>query len=137
MNKSSRNHNGFSLIELMVGLVILSILMGFAIPEVVKQIEASKKETREDNQRKLNKAIQDFFWDQGRYPYSLKELTTFKHPYFEEVPKDAVTGKSDWKVICKTHKIKGQPWMEQGAFPPEGMFFPQSGTEGIYMVKHR
>lgn len=131
------NARGFTLIELMVALVILSILIGFAIPEVVQQIEASKKETRKENMDKINKALQDFFWDQGRYPYKLDELVTTTHPYFEEMPIDAVTGKPDWKVICKTHKIQGKAWMEQSAFPNTGIFFSASGTEGIYMIKHR
>ncbi len=66
---------GFTLIELMVALVILSILMGFAIPEVINQINSSKYETQKSNLKEIKKAIDQYYADRGRYPKDLKNLT--------------------------------------------------------------
>jgi general secretion pathway protein G len=89
---------GFSLVELMISLVILSILMGFAIPEVIKSINEAKQETRENNRKEIRKAIDRFYGDRGRYPRSLDELTNVTHPYFQDLPKDPYTEDAKWEI---------------------------------------
>ena len=120
----------FTLIELMVALMILSILMGFAIPEVMHQIELSKKQTQRQNIKEINKALQNFFADHGRYPrYSLNELTETTHPYFEEVPIDPITGRADWLVTNRSN-YKSKTYFTQGEFGDADV-----NKEGIYKVK--
>ncbi len=99
-------HNGFTLIELMVALVILTILMGFAIPEVISQIRLAKYETQKTNLKEIRKAIDDYFKDRGRYPKKLQDLTTTTHPYFSEIPIDPVSGAADWQVAEKDDRSK-------------------------------
>jgi len=119
---------GFTLIELMVALVILTILMGFAIPEVVNQINQSKLETQKNNLKEIKKALDQYYADRGRYPMTLKSLTETTHPYFSEVPIDPVTGSADWEVRekepktvwYKTSKMNypGAPAKTWGSPPP-------------------
>ena len=104
MKKESMMTKGFTLIELMVALVILTILMGFAIPEVVNQINLAKFETQKSNVKEIKKAIDDYFKDRGRYPKRLKDLTDTTHPYFSEIPVDPVSGAADWEVAEKHNK---------------------------------
>jgi len=96
---------GFTLIELMVALVILSILMGFAIPEVINQINSSKYETQKSNLKEIKKAIDQYYADRGRYPKELKNLTETTHPYFAEIPIDPVSGAADWEVAEKGKSV--------------------------------
>ncbi len=106
-NKKSCNKNrGFTLIELMVALVILTILMGFAIPEVINQINVSKFETQKNNVKEIKKSIDQYYADRGRYPRNLKDLTDATHPYFESIPIDPVSGTADWEVREKLNKSK-------------------------------
>ena len=64
-NKTGIYNKGFTLIELMVALVILTILMGFAIPEVVNQINLSKFETQKTNLKEIRKAIDQYYGDRA------------------------------------------------------------------------
>lgn len=148
MSPGMRNHRAFTLVELMVALVILSILMGFAIPEVIHQIEQTKKETQRQNIKSINKAIQDFFADHGRYPMSLDELKNATHPYFEEIPLDPVTGRADWKVTNRFF-FRRTDLAEKDKFFPYPLFVDQidkdtsqggqtpGGPQGIYKVISR
>jgi len=95
---------GFTLIELMVALVILSILMGFAIPEVINQINSSKYETQKSNLKEIKKAIDQYYADRGRYPKDLKNLTETTHPYFADIPIDPVSGAADWEISEKANR---------------------------------
>jgi|GEM_PF-2508455 len=95
---------GFTLIELMVALVILSILMGFAIPEVKNQIIFSKLVTQKSNLTEIKRAIDKYYGDRGRYPKRLKDLTETTHPYFSEIPRDPFTGSADWEVNEKNNR---------------------------------
>lgn len=131
MRMFSRSRRGFTLIELMVALVILSILMGFAIPEVIHQIESSKKQTQQQNEKAINKALQDFFADHGRYPESLAALVNATHPYFEEIPIDPITGRADtWLITSKTNYVATKKFYTQGDFPASDTIH-----EGIYRCK--
>lgn len=142
------DRRGFTLVELMVALVILSILMGFAIPEVIHQIEQTKKETQKQNIKAINKAIQDFFADHGRYPRSLDELKNATHPYFEEIPIDPVTGRADWKVTNRFF-FKRTDLTEKNKFFPYKQFVESidkdtatggqtpGGPQGVYRVISR
>ncbi len=103
-NKGKNHCEGFTLIELMVALVILTILMGFAIPEVIIQIELAKKRTQEANLKEIRQAIDKYYGDRGRYPKTLKDLTTTTHPYFSEIPVDPFSHAADWEVAEKPNK---------------------------------
>lgn len=134
-NKKQFN-NAFTLIELMVAIVILTILMGFAIPEVINQINASKYETQKANLKEIKKAIDQYYADRGRYPKRLKDLTETTHPYFSEIPIDPVTGAADWEVAEKENKNKWYrttPINYPGA-PP--LWDPQPESS-IYYVRPR
>jgi prepilin-type N-terminal cleavage/methylation domain-containing protein len=48
------NHNGFTLIETIVTLAILSVLVGFVAPQVVSLIDRAKLSTDHSNVRELN-----------------------------------------------------------------------------------
>jgi len=138
-------NKGFTLIELMVALVILSILMGFAIPEVMKQINQGKIEKRDFNLKQLNRAIQSYFNNRGEYPSTLGSLEatlmTVKgrdivlHPYFEEIPINPVTNASDWIVTNKTNWINGRKFFTQQEFSV--IYAADPKKEGIYKTQAR
>ncbi len=92
------NKKGFSLIELMIVLVIIAVLMGFAIPEVTRSINEAKMETQKANVRTLQKKLDEYYRDHGHYPEDLMDLVNAPHPYFRELPKDPFTNRANWEV---------------------------------------
>lgn len=89
---------GFSLVELMVVVVILSILIGFIANEVADAIRAAKVEGLKKNLRVIRDALRSYRGDKGAYPESFHALTDAHPPYLMEIPIDPVTEGANWMV---------------------------------------
>lgn len=99
MKKISRN-SGFTLIELLVVLVILGMIAGLVGPRIMKQLGSAKTKTAKLQIEDLGAALDIFYLDNDRYPYtqeSLNALTqqpsgldNWNGPYLKKknVPKD-------------------------------------------------
>jgi len=120
----------------MVALVILSILMGFAIPEVINQINLSKFETQKSNLKEIKKAIDQYYGDRGRYPKRLKDLTETTHPYFSEIPIDPVTGAADWEVSEKGNR---NAWYRTSTinYPGAPAIWSPTSESSVYNIRPR
>jgi len=89
---------GFTLIELMIVLSILSILATLIIPSFLNSADRAKEATLKSNLFIFRDTIDQFRADQGRYPDSLSELVTMK--YLRAIPLDPFTSASDtWVEI--------------------------------------
>ncbi len=93
-----RRMRAFTLVELMIVLVIIGILMGFAIPEISRSISEAKFNTQQSNLKSLRKKLDEYCRDHGHYPEDLYDLINAPHPYFRELPKDPFTGMANWMV---------------------------------------
>lgn len=101
-NKTHRR-KGFSMVELMAVLVIISLLAGVVMVNFVKNIDKAKVKTTQANLKRLHNAVIEFKLDTGEYPYEEEGLLALVEPpmgledkwrqggYLEttEVPKDA------------------------------------------------
>lgn len=96
--------SGFSLIEMIVVIAIMSILVGAAIPVTEKVIAyKSRKATREELEF-LSLASAEFFRDTNRLPSSIEELIVdpgdraWSGPYISGVLTDQITGLTSYQV---------------------------------------
>jgi general secretion pathway protein G len=96
---------GFTLIELMVVMTIVSLLLTLAAPRYFRSIERSKETVLKANLAATRDALDKFHGDTGRYPEQLLELVDRK--YLRTLPWDPITETSDsWVVVPPAN---GQP----------------------------
>ncbi len=86
---------GFTLLELMIVITVMMILIAVAVPAYNQHIIRSKESVLHSNVQNLNKAISQYTLDKGQAPQSLDDLVTAG--YYHELPKDPMTGASDWQ----------------------------------------
>src|ERR1700686_2668292 len=88
---------GFTLIELIVVVTIIGILAGIAISNVRFAQQKAREAALKDDLHEMRKAIDDYYADKQKYPDSLATLKTDK--YLRDIPKDPMTGKTDWQEV--------------------------------------
>jgi len=86
---------GFSLLELMIVMTIITILVGIAIPVYRTMILSSREKTLKVNLHSLRGVIDQYTADKKKAPQTLQDLVDAG--YFRELPLDPMTGRHDWR----------------------------------------
>jgi general secretion pathway protein G len=88
---------GFTLIELIVVMTIVSLLLTLAAPRYFRSIERSKETVLKANLTSTRDALDKFHSDTGKYPDQLDDLVS-KH-YLRTLPWDPVLERADaWTI---------------------------------------
>jgi general secretion pathway protein G len=91
---------GFTLIELMVVLTVISILVSIAIPIANSAIVRSKEAVLRSNLYTLRTLIDQYTADKLKAPQSLDDLVSAG--YLRSVPKDPITdSNTTWQVVME------------------------------------
>lgn len=91
---------GFTIMELMVVMVLVTLLVGIAAPVVTTAIVRAKETALRQNLRVMRTAIDDYYADRGAYPPDLDELVAAR--YIRDIPADPLSDQSQsksWIVI--------------------------------------
>jgi general secretion pathway protein G len=88
---------GFTLIELIVVMTIVSLLLTLAAPRYFRSIERSKETVLKANLTATRDALDKFNADTGKYPDQLSELVTRR--YLRTLPWDPIAESNDAWVI--------------------------------------
>lgn len=93
------NRKGFTLIELMIVLMIISILASIAVPNYRSSLIRAREAVLADTLSQFRKTIDDYYADKGKYPDSLNDLVS--GGYLRSLPKDPFTGSSEtWVTVA-------------------------------------
>jgi len=93
-----KDRQGYTLIEMMIVISIISILATMALPSFQKQLVRAKETNLRRSLFIMRDTIDQYFADHGRYPGSLQDLETEK--YIRKIPMDPLTGSPDtWITI--------------------------------------
>jgi len=103
---TTRNQKGFTLIEMMIVLAIMSILATIATPNMQRYIVRAREASLRETLFVFRDVIDQHYSDQGKYPGSLQELVKMK--YIRSIPTDPITGSSStWIVTPPEGEEKG------------------------------
>ena len=94
-----RKNLGFTLIELIVVMTVISLLLTLAAPRYFRSIDKSKETVLKANLVATRDALDKFHADTGKYPQQLSDLVE-KH-YLRTLPWDPITESSDsWVLVA-------------------------------------
>ncbi|HYI94951.1 MAG TPA: prepilin-type N-terminal cleavage/methylation domain-containing protein [Bryobacteraceae bacterium] len=98
--RTRTGRSGFTMIELMIVMTVVTILVSVAVPFYQKSILRSKESVLRNNLFTLRTVIDEFTMDKGKAPQSLQDLVS--EGYLRGVPVDPITGTDqDWKVVME------------------------------------
>ena len=89
-----RGARGFTLIELMIVMTIISILVGMATIIYDKTVKRARESVLKQDLATLRQAIDNYTLDKQQAPQSLDDLV--EAHYLREVPVDPVCRQKDW-----------------------------------------
>lgn len=120
-NKFKRSLRGFTLIELMVVMAIISLLLAIALPIYQKSIVRARESVLRNNIFTLRTMIDEYTIDKQKAPDTLQDLVS--EGYLRQVPQDPMTGSDQtWKIIMEDAPIGG-------ANSTPGIFDVKSGSD--------
>lgn len=88
---------GFTLIELMVVMAIISILVAVAVPMYQRSVVRAKEAVLRQNLFSIRTVLDEYTYDKAKAPQSLQDLVT--EGYLRQVPMDPITAEADWTTI--------------------------------------
>ncbi|HXL72830.1 MAG TPA: prepilin-type N-terminal cleavage/methylation domain-containing protein [bacterium] len=102
---SKWRESGFTFIEMLLVLAILSLLAGLVGTVAFTKIHSSKESALKEDLHDLRKAIDDFYADSGKYPQKLQDLVDAH--YLRFVPPDPFTDSVDtWQVVTSQESVQ-------------------------------
>lgn len=95
--QSGRARRGFTLIELMIVMAVVSILVAVAVPMYQRSVVRAKETVLRQNLFSLRTVIDEYTYDKAKAPQSLQDLV--QEGYLRQIPMDPMTSESDWTTI--------------------------------------
>ena len=101
-----RSHRGFTLIELMVVMAIISILIAIALPIYQKSVMRAKESVLRSNLFTLRTMIDEYTVDKQKAPESLQDLVS--QGYLRQIPQDPLTNSDQtWRITMEDTAVGG------------------------------
>src|SRR5262249_41903923 len=90
--------SGFTLIELMIVIAIISILLGIAAGAYRRSVVHAKEATLKSDLTVMRQAIDHYTLDKEAAPQWLEDLLNPQSQYMRESPVDPMTNAKDWHL---------------------------------------
>lgn len=108
----SLSQRGFTLLELLIVMVIISLLAAIAVPSYVQSVRHAKEAVLKEDLRTLRSAIDSYTVDKQKAPQSLDDLV--QAGYIKVMPKDPFTSRSDTWVPSQDDTLQSLDQTEAG-----------------------
>ena len=93
----SRRRAGYTLIELIIVMAIISILVSIAVPLYQKSLTRTKESMLHSHLFTLRTMIDEYTFDKKKAPQTLQDLVV--EGYLRGVPIDPITGNDQWRLV--------------------------------------
>lgn len=113
---------GYTLVEIMIVMAIISIIMSIAVPLYQKALVRAKESVLKSNLYTLRTVIDEYTYDKQKAPRQLQELV--EAGYLRIVPVDPMTGNSESWVTVDEDALTAVNQTEPGIFDV------RSGSQG-------
>lgn len=91
---------GYTLIEMIIVMAIISVLVAIAVPMYQKSITRTKESLLKNNLFTMRTVIDEYTFDKQKAPQTLQDLVD--QGYLRNVPLDPMTGNNQsWRVIME------------------------------------
>ena len=91
---------GFTLVELMIVMTIITVIVSIAVPMYQKAIVGAKESVLRNNLFTLRTLIDEYTFDKQKAPQALDDLV--REGYLRQVPLDPMTSSNQtWRVIME------------------------------------
>ena len=121
-NFARRATAGFTLMELMIVVALISVLAGMGVVQYRNQLVRSKEAVLKEDLFRMRDAIDQYYADKAKYPASLEALVA--DGYLRAVPKDPMTDSADTWQVEQAEPDPNNPGAELG------IYNVKSGSEG-------
>ena len=106
---------GFTLIELMVVVALISVLAGMGVVQYRNTVLRAKEAVLKEDLFRMRDAIDQYYADKAKYPASLETLV--EEGYLRQIPKDPMTDSSEtWVMVPAEFDPDTDPTAEVGIF---------------------
>ena len=122
MKPLTRSDRGFTMIELMVVMFLISVLAAMGMAQYRNSVTYSRESVLKEDLFRLRDAIDQYYADKGQYPSTLDALVS--DGYLRKLPEDPFTkNNSSWQTV------PAEPDPNNPVAEP-GVFDVKSGSEG-------
>jgi general secretion pathway protein G len=91
---------GFTLVELMIVMTIITVIVSIAVPMYQKAIVGAKESVLRNNLFTLRTLIDEYTFDKQKAPQTLDDLV--REGYLRQIPLDPMTSSNQtWRVIME------------------------------------
>ena len=109
-----RSRRGFTLIEIMIVMTIISILVSIAVPLYQASIRRARESVLRNNLFTLRTVIDEYSFDKKKAPQTLQDLVS--EGYLRQIPIDPITGSSQTWVVVNEDALTSVDQTEPGIF---------------------
>jgi general secretion pathway protein G len=109
-----RAEAGFTLVELLVVISLISILAAMGLVQYRNSVISAKEATLKTDLFRMRDAIDQYYADKGKYPGSLDSLVS--DGYLRKIPEDPITKTADTWTTVPAEPDPTNPSAEPGVY---------------------